>query len=149
MAIGSQKGGCAMKTLIVYMLSIGVILSPLGTVYASDWDTVGKVLTGITGLRILTGGRVDIIGTMTGTNRYNRPSGYYYQTPTRYYISYYDGPRRNVRYYKPQRYRRCERVWVPRRAYWKRVYRHGRYVKQRVVEGGYWVEDCQVSRRRR
>ena len=139
-----------MKVLLVFLLSIGVILGPTSAVYASDWDTVCKVLTGITGLRILTGGRVDIIGSMTGTNRYNRSSRYY-QPSRNYYISYY-GPRPRYRYYERQKpcayQRQCERVWVPRRVVWRRVYRHGRYVKYRAVEGGYWVQDCRIRGQR-
>lgn len=47
-------------------IALMALLSFSATSFASDWDIVGKVLTGIEGARILTGGKLDVIGTVTG-----------------------------------------------------------------------------------
>ena len=58
-----------MKRLLIALCIGTVTLAAALPAYASDWDKAGKVLTAIEGIRILTGGNVDIIGTITGVNR--------------------------------------------------------------------------------
>ena len=60
-----------MKKLIVGLMVIGVLLAIAAPSYAKDkdWATAGKVLAIIEGARVLTGGNLDLIGTVTGTNR--------------------------------------------------------------------------------
>ena len=89
-----------MKKLIV-IVTIGILSLGFGiSTYASDWDTFGKVMAGVTGLRVITGGRVDIVGSVTGINRGNTYSGYYYYYPRNYrYYRYY--PKRcHTTYYR-------------------------------------------------
>ncbi|MFH1772130.1 MAG: hypothetical protein ABH872_04865 [Candidatus Omnitrophota bacterium] len=68
-----------MKEKVVLLFAALAMFSGAAT-YASDWDTAGKILTGIAGLRILSGGKVDIIGSMTGVNQSqnNAQTTYYY-----------------------------------------------------------------------
>jgi hypothetical protein len=83
---------------------------------ASDWETFGKVMAGIEGLRVITGGEVDIVGSLTGVRRdgvryyyparryrYRRPYGRYCYKRYRYPYGYYCYPRRGrgVYYYGP------------------------------------------------
>lgn len=109
------------------------------TLYASDWDVLGKVLTGIEGTRLISGGKIDIIGTLNGidNNRYR-----------------YSAPRYN--YHCRRKYNDCcRRIWVPTTV-WKRKWvpthrecHHGRevivkghYVEYEVETGGYWQISC-------
>jgi hypothetical protein len=56
------------KILLSLILGLLFLTTPISKAFASDWDTVGKALTGITGLRIISGGNIDIVGNITGTN---------------------------------------------------------------------------------
>lgn len=128
--------------LITGSLVIGV--STQG--FASDWDKAGKALTIIEGVRIFTGGKVDIIGTITGINRPRQE--------VREYSYFRDSDRqRDVgRRRGHGSYERYERVWVPHYV-WKEKYvpKHaeyrpgygevvveGHYERYRVEEGGHW-----------
>ena len=54
---------------IAVVLAMTVLMgSFVPAIYASDWDKAGKILTGIAGLRILTGGKIDLIGSIAGTD---------------------------------------------------------------------------------
>jgi len=84
-----------MKKLIVIatigILSLGFAIST----YASDWDTFGKVMAGVTGLRVITGGQVDIVGGIFGIGgeTYYSPEDYrcyrYYSSRYGYYFRCY------------------------------------------------------------
>ncbi len=123
-----------MKTKIVIVL-VGLLLAGSSlSAEASDWDKAGKILTGIEGLRIITGGKVDLIGTFTGINKSRRP-----RYREREYIHVYEeAPRR---------------VWVPVKKIWKKkwipthkeydpelgkIIVEGHYIKYKVKRGGYW-----------
>ena len=56
---------------IAIVAAVLVLLGFAGVSHASDWDLVGKVLTGVEGARILTGGRVDVIGSVMGISGIN------------------------------------------------------------------------------
>ena len=115
------------KTALILIITTTVV-TVVVPAYASDWDKFGKIMAGIEGVRILSGGRVDILGTITGINDNNDCGGR---------ISTVS----------------CRRVWVPRNVVWKKVYvpQHkehhpkygkviveGHYIKYKVVRGGYW-----------
>lgn len=115
--------------------------------HASDWDTAGKILTGVEGLRVLTGGRVDLIGSMTGINKSG--GGYYTRQNRRW-----NGPQNiNVHHctdackrWVPQYV--SKRRWVPMRVYYDHYSRRqitvpAHYETYQVERGGYWVYDCQ------
>jgi len=115
-----------------------IVATPL---YASDWDIAGKILTGIEGTRILTGGRVDFIGALAGINNNH------YRDCESHYAPQYRRFRRDDDY--------CTRVWIPTTV-WEREwipthkeYDHGReiivkghYVEREVETGGYWQTNC-------
>jgi len=128
--------------LVLMMAAYGVI-GFSATSYASDWDKAGKILTGIEGVRILTGGRFDLIGNMFGISNQQK---YGYQKS-------HPAPRKH--HVKKRRY--CsQRVWVPHYV-WERKYipEHreytdeygdvvveGHYIKYKVERGGEWITTC-------
>ena len=131
------------KTLIMALLAV-FCFSTAMPAYASDWDKAGIALTGIEGIRILTGGRVDLIGSMFGINR---QIGYGDHRPRNY------GQYKKHRHHQGKRGYRCsERVWVPHYTWRKEfVPRHekydpvqgkviveGHYVSYQVEDGGHW-----------
>ena len=123
------------------ILSSVIALFSLGLVsygHASDWDKAGKALTVIEGLRLITGGKVDFIGTLSGLSK---P-----RTETKYVeYRHYDKPKY---YNKPQQ----KKVWVPDYV-WKTEYipEHkeyskkygtiivkGHYISYKEERGGHW-----------
>lgn len=129
-----------MKRLVGFLVSAVFLFGVLTSAYASDWDVAGKVLTGITGLRILTGGKVDIIGAITGSGR-ARDRKYAPSEP---------------RHYSKVRQQPCKRVWVAHYV-WKKewvpehtefdnnlgeVVVEGHYIRYKVESGGYWEYEC-------
>lgn len=54
-----------MKTLTLLLL----LMATTGFSGDREWATTGKILTGLEGLRILSGGRTDVVGSVTGINR--------------------------------------------------------------------------------
>ncbi|MCX7926955.1 MAG: hypothetical protein N2606_02325 [Candidatus Omnitrophica bacterium] len=136
------------RQVITIVLIMAVVFGLRNQSFASDWDKAGKVLAVFEGLRILTGGRADVIGTITGINQ------------PRYQHSYsdycrYDTPKRH---YRPSFWsRRCceERIWVPHYVIKERFipehieYRDGKrveveahYEKIEVEQGGHWEVVC-------
>lgn len=128
-----------MKKGFALMLIVAMTLGYSSKVFASDWDVAGKVLTGIEGVRIISGGKVDIIGAMTGINRTKDKNQYARDR----------GNRHNNRYHYKER---SDRVWVPDYA-WRRIYvpEHreyqagygeviveGHYIKYKIEDGGHW-----------
>jgi len=129
-----KKGGY-MKKILVFLMVLTVSLGMSITSYASDWDKAGKALTIIEGLRVFTGGNVDVIGSLTGINK------------NKQYASYHSNNRYHSNSYKHQ-----EKVWVPHFV-WKKKYipehkeyskEHGEiiveghYIKYKVETGGHW-----------
>ncbi|MFA5261081.1 MAG: hypothetical protein WC450_07635, partial [Candidatus Omnitrophota bacterium] len=89
------------KTLTIISV-LTVFLSCPASGFASEWDKAGKALTIIEGLRILSGGDIDVIGNLTGTARADHRRG--------------DHPRQVAHR------RECSRkVWVPHYQ-WERRY---------------------------
>ncbi|MBN1794859.1 MAG: hypothetical protein JW844_07850 [Candidatus Omnitrophica bacterium] len=136
-----------MKRFMVGVLTLTMVIGLAVPSYASDWDKAGKALAVIEGVRILTGGNVDLIGTFTGINR---PRGYApsHPTPASCQPAYHKRPQKAI-------YRQAEeREWVPRRVVWQKEYipEHteyseeygeviveGHYIRYQVEEGGYWI----------
>ncbi|MCM8774451.1 MAG: hypothetical protein NC820_06945 [Candidatus Omnitrophica bacterium] len=129
-----------MKKIFLLTFILVFIFVVISRIYASDWDKAGKALTVIEGIRLLTAGKVDIIGNISGIVREDRNnrfkesdhlnSGYYCRRPCCY----------------------VERVWVPHYV-WKREYipEHreyhqdygeiiveAHYIKYKVEDGGHW-----------
>ena len=127
------------KTIVVLAVVVAVTSVSIPT-YASDWDKAGKALAVIEGVRIITGGNVDLIGNLTGINRNNR-YGWHDRKPR----------------HKHARRRSCSlshRVWVPDFK-WKKEYipEHteysqeygkiiveGHYIRYKVERGGHWTK---------
>ena len=142
-----------MRKLVVMVLVAGSLVVGWSICsYASDWDKAGKAFAIIEGLRVVTGGKVDVIGTITGINRPGQEARVYsYSREPDYkrYAGRYSGRGRDERY---------ERVWVPHYVWIERyVPRHtehrsgygeviieGHYERYQVEEGGHWEfrEDC-------
>ena len=127
------------KTILILVIS-ATMVGLVTPAYASDWDKFGKAMAAIEGIRIISGGRVDIIGTITGVRKDNDCS-----SSTVTYIS------------KPHRKHHCDRVWVPRKIVWKKKYipehkeyseEYGpiiveaHYIRYKVEAGGYWKTSC-------
>lgn len=119
-------------TLILTVLLSATFASPS---YAGDdeWSDAGKVMAIMEGVRVLTGGGVDIIGSVTGIKQ---P-----RSNVKHHIHHYEAPR-------PVR----KKVWVPTYS-WKKVHvdeheeyhpEYGKvivephYIKYRTQSGGYW-----------
>ena len=142
-----------MNRLIVIALIMGSLLVGFSTCsYASDWDKAGKVFAVIEGLRVVTGGKVDVIGTSTGINKPRQEAREYGYSKDSNRQQYADNRRGRAKY------ERSERVWVPHYV-WKEKYvpKHteyrpgygeviveGHYERYRVEEGGHWGtrDDC-------
>jgi hypothetical protein len=124
-----------MKYIASSLAGLGLLLAVALPGYASDWDKAGKILTGIEAVRILTGGNVDIIGSMTGV----KPRTEVLERQA--YV--YRGPSRHSEYNK---------IWVPNYVWIKEyVPRHteyvapygkvlveGHYVTRQVESGSHW-----------
>lgn len=122
-------------TLVVAVTIMGVV-GFLPVSYASDWDTAGKILTGMAGLRLLTGGKVDIIGTMTGVSR--------------------DRDRGSSRHRYVKRSCCESRVWIPNMLWNKKyipehteydeeygeIIVEAHYIQYQVERGGRWASSC-------
>lgn len=119
-----------MKRNAIVLIMLGIALSFTAPVYASDWGKFGKAVAVVEGLRVITGGRVDIVASLTGLNCDKRDHAH------------------------RSHYRCCpEKIWVPKKIVWKTKYvpQHierapngkrrvveGHYIKYKVEEGGYW-----------
>lgn len=127
-----------MKRIVAVALVLVLVFSFTVSSFASDWDVAGKVLTGLEGLRILTGGKVDPIGNIAGINRQRKGSRYHHEG----YVE------------------RCRKVWVPNLV-WERkwipehreydekygeIFVEGHYIKYKVERGGRWEYDCSSCR---
>jgi len=138
------------KITTVVMMAALTILGVMGCAtrsYASDWDKAGKILTGIEGVRIITGGKFDLIGNMFGiSNKTQYPRGYNSQHRVK---------NNNKHTYSKRQY--CShRTWIPNYV-WKKKYvpKHteydpeygeviveGHYIRYQVEQGGKWIQTC-------
>lgn len=102
-----------MKTFLTCLLTATLLGSTAGVVHASEWDKAGKALTIIEGLRLVTGGQVDVVGgfgeAVTGHKYTNRTSdrGYFDPSPRQY--TRHKPYQQIVKHY----YCEQERFWVP------------------------------------
>jgi hypothetical protein len=135
-----------MKKIGVILLSVLIFCGFSATAHASRWDVAGKILAGLEGVRILSRGEIDILGTMGGLHRDDDKEE---RRVVVYEREHY--PRRD------HRYERCERVWVPEYAWERRwvpghyerkghhgrkVYVRGYYESCKVERGGHWEYRC-------
>ena len=127
-----------MRKIIVGIIFLGLLAGVnIQQGYASDWDKAGKVLTIIEGARILTGGKVDIIGTLTGTKQdvaSGRYEGYHRGDQVR-------GPRYSRRVWIPHLV--CKREYIPQHEEYSerygRIIVEGHYITYQVEDGGHWA----------
>ena len=143
------------KIVVVALITAGIVAGVSTNSFASDWDKAGKALAIIEGVRVVTGGAVDVIGTITGINRPREESREYAR------VREYERPQytRGYAYGRRSHFEECERIWVPRYV-WKEKYipryieyRHGRkvvveghYERYLVKEGGHWEIVCRRNR---
>ncbi|MFA5099423.1 MAG: hypothetical protein WC547_00875 [Candidatus Omnitrophota bacterium] len=134
------------KFTIGILVSVGLMVGMCAPCFASDWDKAGKVFAVTEGLRIVTGGAVDVLGSITGINR-NRG-----QVREVACVRKNDPPRYYARRVCRPEPCRVERVWVPNLVWREKFvpehseYRPGygniwigaHYEKYQVEEGGHW-----------
>jgi len=122
--------------LVVLVL---VLFGFCGLAFSSDWDVAGKVLTGIEGLRIISGGNIDLIGNLTGINSNTTKSS----SRVKYYYVYNQDDC-------------CQRTWVSNYVWKKKwisghheydkklgkIFVEGHYIKYRIKKGGHWSHKC-------
>ncbi|MDD5347096.1 MAG: hypothetical protein PHT59_00625 [Candidatus Omnitrophica bacterium] len=135
------------KSAIIAILAAILVAGSSAPGFASDWDKAGKVLAVFEGLRVLTGGKADVIGTVTGINQPRQQA--------RDRDCDRGGYARHDRgnHYGWSQHERCtaERVWVPHYMVKEEFvpghieYRDGRrimvdahYERVEVQEGGHW-----------
>ena len=131
-----------MKIKILGLTILVIILGLAIPAYSSDWDKVGKAAAIVEGVRILTGGEVDVIGNLVGINKSKR---YKYVRRSKHYPSY--GKIKS----------NCSgQVWVPTYVWSKKYvpehkeYREnygeviveGHYIRYKVKRGGNWKIKC-------
>jgi hypothetical protein len=123
-----------MRKMAILLAAAGFMAITSTVSYASDWESAGKALTAIEGVRVLTGGRVDLIGNLAVINRGQEMYAYGrqgYDPGSRHY------QRRRI--WVPNYV--LERRYVPARIEYKgrhRVILPGHYVTYRVERGGHW-----------
>jgi len=132
-----------MKRFMVAVFTVAFLAGGAKISSASDWDKAGRILTGIEGLRILTGGRVDVVGTLIGVGQ-NR--GRNSHNP------HYKRKKYTHKHYA-KHYETCsKRVWVPHYEWHKEyvpahesydpdigmVYVEEHFIKYKVEAGGHW-----------
>jgi len=134
-----------MRKTITFILVSAFLISSAYPVYASDWDKAGKAFAIIEGVRVLTGGKVDLIGNMAGIGNNSYSWG-------------------GSSYRKHHRFRKknycTTKVWVPKYR-WKKKYvpKHeeydheygkiivdGHYIKYKVERGGHWEKRKEICR---
>ena len=130
----------AVASLMVVLIVVVMVTGFGITSYASDWDKAGKVFAAIEGIRVLTGGNVDIIGSITGIKQNSKYAR-----------------QQKCHEYEDVRDHRCSKcVWVPYKV-WEKEYipEHkeyskkygtiiveGHYIRYKVENGGHWEQDC-------
>lgn len=142
-----------MRIILTTILTAAFLGSTAAVSHASDWDKAGKALTIIEGLRLVSGGQIDVIGgfgeAVTGHKYTNRYSAGYYEPKK---VSYH--PRRHRPHQQIVKHYHCsqERVWVPQFRWVKKhvpehedihpeygpVIVEAHYVKFKEEHGGHW-----------
>lgn len=125
-----------MKGLLSLLMSLVLLAAFHSYAYASDWDVAGKILTGIIGVRLLSAGKVDIIGTMTGIGR-DESREIVYKKYHNYGPGSHNGSRRTwVADYV------WKKKWIPKHTEYDKklgtVIIPGHYVMYKVQTGGRW-----------
>ena len=143
------------KIVTVALITAGIVAGVSTNSFASDWDKAGKVFAIIEGVRVITGGKVDVIGTITGINRQRQENRECEQ------VRESERPRyaRGYAYGRRSHFEECERIWVAHYVWREKYipehieYRNGRkvvveghYEKYMVEEGGHWEETCRRNR---
>ena len=122
---------------IAIVAAVFALLSFSGVSFASDWDVAGKVLAGIEGARILTGGKIDVIGSVMdiGSGRRDRDEVVYEK---RVYVV--EQPISRKRVWVPEY--AWEKTWVPAHTEYDprlgKVFIEGHYETYKVESGGHW-----------
>jgi hypothetical protein len=136
-----------MKKLAILPLLLVVVLVMAATEksFASDWDKAGKAFAITEGLRVVTGGRFDIIGAITGINRPHD------RVVEREYVRVYEPAPyygRRERHYRGYH----KKIWVPHMVWreeyvpehieykpgWGNIVVSAHYERRLVEEGGHW-----------
>ena len=131
------------------LLKVVALIAALSVFYASksfasDWDKAGIALTVTEGLRVLSGGQIDVIGSVTGIHR---PPDYDHDYPE---VSYRHS--RHDRVYRNPVLLCDKKIWVPHYEWRKRfvpgtvhyepgygkVVEAGHFVRVKVQVGGHW-----------
>ena len=144
--------GGTMKKLLIVLWTGAFLASSVSLAFASDWDKAGKALTIIEGLRLFTGGRIDVVGKIgevaTGRTYTNKDGRYGNYTHRRSY------GKRHKPYHRLVKRTHCteEKAWVPEYQWiQKHVPEHTEYhekygevlVEEHYIQvkeeiGGYW-----------
>ena len=119
-----------MKKAIISLVVIGALIGPSAQSYASDWDKAGKALAVIEGVRIITGGNVDLIGNITGIGKNN----------SRSYAKNYSSHTRRARTWVPHYV--WEKKYIPEHEEYSEGYGNiiveGHYIRYQVKDSGHW-----------
>ena len=127
-----------MERLRILALTGMLVIGITASAFASDWDVAGKVLTGVEGVRIVTGGRVDPIGRMIEfiqgePRRTQQEERYVYryrdtEPSRREWISHYVWRKK----YIPEHTEYSEK--------YGQIIVEAHYIRYRVEEGGHWED---------
>jgi hypothetical protein len=140
------------RICIITLVAAGLVLGISAQSFANDWGNAGKALAIIEGVRVVTGGAVDVIGNIAGINKPRQEAREHRQAKEVTYIVK-EGPPR----YYPGEYRyyaQPQMVWVPnivwRQSYvpehteyrpgYGEVIVRGHYESCQVEEGGHWEQ---------
>ena len=140
-----------MKKINILILSILFVGVGAVSSYASSWGTAGKILTAIEGVRIITGDRVDVVGSIIGGVRGRHSDTGYRKSRRNHHKHSNTCSHRNRNHNK--KYRNCTKeVWVPHYEWKKKhvpeyeeydaqlgsVYVEEHYIRYKVESGGHW-----------
>jgi hypothetical protein len=116
-----------MRRTVMSLLLTGVMMSVVVPVYAGDWDVFGKVMAGVEGLRVLSNGKVDIIGSVTGVDK-----------------------KKHKEKRKRSSHDNSCRVRIPEKKAWKRIYipEHEEYSEEygRIIVEGHYIR-CKAGQK--
>jgi hypothetical protein len=120
-----------MRSIVAALLVVSVMMGGIVPVYAGDWDVFGKIMAGVEGLRVLSNGEVDIIGSVTGVK---------------------EDRHKEARHKKPHPIRIPEKPRIPEKKVWKRIYipEHEEYSEKygRIIVEGHYIR-CKARQRGR
>lgn len=115
----------------VMIVSLGLLFTFMAiNVYASDWDKAGKALTVIEGIRLVTAGKVDLIGNVFGLNKDSYQKGYHYKRKQASYKKIWVPHYKWVKEYVPE-----HTEYHPE---YGEVIVEGHYIKYQIQDGGHW-----------